>query len=240
MDQPLYLKTLTTLTLYFSAFGIATHVCAQPIQVLNHTRIDLPVRIESTNMDAKSYAWQLELIPQPNRQVTVKLLNPNPQMRILDTRALNIARSIQLSQLPNIDMAAQKNTTTTNLQSTAKSNVYYGRYVLVIKFPRGYHYAIKPRFNVLQEQLQRFCDDKIREQKAPKLHLTDQQQLIVNSQLGVDSEGYIRSVQFSPALDQDTTNALRTQLQKARFHPYNQYGLPASFSAEQPLIIQCQ
>lgn len=76
---------------------------AEQIIVMSNTRKDLPIKIETTNIRNQGYVWQLELMPnQSTGLVQVKLLNPNPSLSILNSRALEIARKITLDQLPRV------------------------------------------------------------------------------------------------------------------------------------------
>ena len=240
MDVPLHFKILRIIQLMgICSFIIISQSQAEPIQVLNNAWKDLPVRIESTNLNAQNYAWQLELSPQPNQQIQVKLLNPHPQLSVLNTRALNMAREIKLAQLPKIDTLSNKTSLNSDEKNLLRTHFYYGKYILIIKFPRGTQYSIKPNFKTMNDELQHLCDEQIRKQKGLKIKPNQNQQLLFNTRLSIDVLGQIQSIQFLPELDQKTTEILFRQLKKAKFLPHNQYGIPMSSNAEQPLIIQC-
>ncbi len=239
MDSQLHSIIQKTMLLILIGMITYSTAIAAPIQVLNTARKDLPARIESTNLNAQNYVWQLELSPQSNQQIQVKLLNPHAQLSVLNTRALNIARQIKLSQIPKIDSLSGKSNLNTDEKNLLKTNFYYGKYILIIKFPRGFQYSIKPGFKAMNDVLQKLCDSDTRKQKGFKIQPDQKHQLIFNANLSVDSEGQIHSVKYNPTLDQETVNLLSAQFKKARFYPYNQYGIPMPFSVDQPLIIQC-
>lgn len=239
MDSQLYSTIQKTMLLILIGMITCSTTIAAPIQVLNTARKDLPVRIESTNLNAQNYVWQLELSPQPNQQVQVKLLNPHNQLSILNTRALNIARQVKLSQLPKIDSLSNKVNLNTDEKNLMKTDFYYGKYILIIKFPRGFQYNIKPGFKAMNDGLQKLCNSEIRKQKGLKMQPDQNQQLTFNTNLSVDSEGQIHTIKYNPTLDQETIHLLTSQFKKARFYPYNQYGIPMPFNVDQPLIIQC-
>ena len=82
-------------------------------------------------------------------------------------------------------------------------------------------------------------NSEIRKQKGLKMQPYQNQQLTFNTNLSVDSEGQIHTIKYNPTLDQETIHLLTSQFKKARFYPYNQYGIPMPFNVDQPLIIQC-
>ena len=239
MDKQLHSSIHKTMLLILIGMIKCSVTIASPIQILNTARKDLPTRIESTNVNTQNYVWQLELIPQLNQQIQVKLLNPHAQLSLLNTRALNIARQIKISQLPKIDSLSSKSNLNTDEKNLLKTDFYYGKYILVIKFPRGFQYNIKPGFKAMNDGLQNLCNNELRQQKGLKIRPDQNHQLIFNANLSVDSEGQIYAVKYNPTLDQETIHLLTSQFKKARFYPYNQYGIPVPFTIDQPLIIQC-
>ena len=91
----------------------------------------------------------------------------------------------------------------------------------------------------MNDVLQKLCDPDTRKQKGFKIQPDQKHQLIFNANLSVDSEGQIYAVKYNPTLDQETIHLMTSQFKKARFYPYNQYGIPIPFTIDQPLIIQC-
>ena len=73
MDKQLHSSIHKTMLLILIGMIKCSVTIASPIQILNTARKDLPTRIESTNVNTQNYVWQLELIPQLNQQIQVKL-----------------------------------------------------------------------------------------------------------------------------------------------------------------------
>lgn len=59
MDSQLHSITQKTMLLILIGMITYSTAIAAPIQVLNTARKDLPARIESTNLNAQNYVWQL-------------------------------------------------------------------------------------------------------------------------------------------------------------------------------------
>ena len=221
---------LTALSLY-----------AEQMSVLGHTRKDLPIKIETSNLDSKGYVWQIEITPNQNsQQIQIKLLNPNPELSLLNSRALTLARQFTLAQLPQINLDSKNITLNQDEQKMQKTHFYYGKYTLIIKFPKGFHYASKTDFSNLQQQLEPFCHlDQKSTTNQSKLKPNAQGDLQLNAQLFVNTEGSIYQIKYSPLPNSKMIEILNAQFKKIRFYSYNKYGTPASFSVLQPIMIQC-
>ena len=214
----------------------STVVSAEHIIVMSNTRKDLPIKVETTNIKNQDYVWQLELLPnQDTGKILVKLMNPGPNLSILNNRALEIAKKINLDQLPRVSNDFNNRVLNSDEQTIAKTTYYYGRYTLFVKFPETVQYAVKPNFSHLQSSLEPFCDQK----KAGKVKLDEQGNIMINTKLYISTEGQILSVQYIPTISTEMKAILDPFLKKGRFYPRNEYGVPKSFSIEQPIIIQC-
>lgn len=212
---------------------------AEQIVVMSNTRKDLPIKIESTNIKNQGYIWQIELTPnQSNRYVQVKLMNPNPNISMLNNRALNIARKMTLDQLPRVKNDFKNKNLNLDEQKIAETQYYYGKYTFFIKFPETVQYAVKPNFAQLQNLLEPFCQDST--EKSHKLQYDENGNININAKFSVDTEGLIQSVSYTPNIQGKMKTILDPWLKKIRFYPRNEYGMPKSFSIEQPVIIQCQ
>lgn len=214
----------------------STTAFAEQIIVMSNTRKDLPMRIESTNISNHDYVWQFEIIPnQSTGKIQAKLLNPNPNQSILNNRAIDIAKKINLDQLPRVSNDFQNRVLNRDEQTIAKTHYYYGKYTLFIKFPEMVMYAVKPNFSQLQSALEPFCTQKT-ENKAK---FDEQGNIHINAKLLIDTQGQIFNIQYIPMITTKISVILEPLLKKIRFYPRNEYGTPRSFSIEQPIIIQC-
>ncbi len=214
----------------------STVVFADQIIVMSNTRKDLPTKIETTNISNQGYVWQLEIIPNQNSgQVQAKLLNPNPNKGILNTRALDIARKITLEQLPQVSNDFKNKDLNSDEKNIAKIKYYYGRYTLFIKFPETVQYAVKPNFAQLQSQLEPFCS----QDTDTKLSYDKQGNIQITTKLMIDTQGQIMSIQYTPMIASKISNIIGPLVKKIRFYPRNEYGIPKPFTLEQPIIIQC-
>ena len=212
---------------------------AEQIVVMSNTRKDLPRKIESTNIKNQNYVWQLELTPnQTHRYVQVKLMNPNPTLSMLNNRALSIARKMTLDQLPRVKNDFKNKDLNLDEQKIAQIQYFYGKYTLFITFPETVQYAVKPNFAQLQNLLEPFCQNSTEE--AHQVKYDEQGNININAKFNVDTEGQIQSVNYTPNIHGKIKTILDPWLKKIRFYPRNEYGMPKSFSIEQPVIIQCQ
>jgi len=219
-----------------NVFLFPTVQAAEQIIVISNARKDLPTQIESTNVVNKSYVWQLDILPNQNTgQIQVKLLNPNPNSNLLNNRALEIARKIDLAHLPKIPNAFN-NKALKDKKDISQIHYYYGRYTLFIKFPETVQYAVKPNFSQLQTLLEPFCNQN---NIYDKNKLDSQENITINTKLFVDQKGYIQHILYFPAIVEPMQSILQPVLKRIRFHPRNEYGLVKPFSIEQPIIIQC-
>ena len=79
----------------FNVLWFSTVVDAEQIVVMSNTQKDLPIKIESTNLNNQDYIWQLEIVPNRNSlQSQVKLMNPHPTQKALNLRALELAKKL--------------------------------------------------------------------------------------------------------------------------------------------------
>ena len=216
-------------------FLFSTASTAEKRIVMSNTRTDLPTQIETTNIKNQGYIWQLEITPNQNsRQVHVKLMNPNSKIDILNTRALEIAKKINLENLPLVTDDFKNKSLNLDEEQIALTKYYYGKYILFIKFPETVLYAVKPNFSQLQSELEPFCLQKNEaELEAPE-------NISIHAHFSVDFNGNIQSIRYSPMINSKMRPILEPLLKKIRFYPRNENGKPKSFSIEQPIIIQCQ
>lgn len=51
---------------------------------------------ESTNLNTAGYVWKFEILPDPqlDTELRIQLLNPHPQLKVLNQRALEIVQQI--------------------------------------------------------------------------------------------------------------------------------------------------
>ncbi|MEG0483020.1 MAG: hypothetical protein RR569_07905 [Acinetobacter sp.] len=207
---------------------------------MSHTRKDLPTKIETTNIKNQGYIWQLEITPNQNsRQVQVKLMNPNPNKSLLNARALEIARKINLEHLPQVTNDFRNKSLNIDEEQIALTKYYYGKYVLFIKFPETVLYAVKPDFSQLQSLLEPFCDPKTNSEHN-SAQRDDQKNITINAKFLVDIQGNIQKINYLPIINNKMRPILEPLLKRIRFYPRNENGIPKSFAIEQPIIIQCQ
>ncbi len=207
--------------------------------VMSNTRKDLPTKIETTNIKNQGYIWQLEITPNQNsRQVHVKLMNPNPEKPILNARALEIARKINLEQLPQVANDFKSKSLNIDEEQIALTKYYYGKYILFIKFPETVLYAVKPNFSQLQSLLEPFCAQK--NANKQDINPMDQANINIHANFSVDLNGNIQKISYAPAINSKMRPILEPLLKRIRFYPRNENGIPKSFAIEQPIIIQCQ
>jgi hypothetical protein len=223
----------------FNVLLFSTLVDAEQIIVMSNTRKDLPIKIETTNLVNQDYIWQLEISPnQKTQQNQVKLMNPHPKQKILNTRALDIAKKITLAQLPQVSNDFKNKALNLDEENIARTKYYYGRYTLFIKFPETVQYAIKPNFSQLQSMLEPFCDP-INTHSKPKLQFDAQGNISLDAKFLVNPEGQIRNIDYAPKINNEIKTILEPLLKKIRFYPRNVSGILKPFSIEQPIIIQC-
>lgn len=87
----------------FNVLSFSTVVGAEQIIVMSNTQKDLPIKIESTNLNNQDYIWQLEITPnRTSLQSQVKLMNPHLTQKVLNLRALELAKKLTLDQLPQV------------------------------------------------------------------------------------------------------------------------------------------
>ena len=222
----------------FDILLFSTAVVAEQTIVMSNTRKDLPTKIETTNVRNQDYIWQLELTPNQNtRQIQVKLMNPNPTQALLNSRALEIAHKMTMDQLPRVSNDFKNKSLNSDEEKIAKIQYYYGKYTLFIKFPETVQYAVKPHFSQLQNQLEPFCE--LNGQGNNKFKFDPQGNITINAKFSVNFNGKIQQISYTPNIDTKMRPILEPLLKKIRFYPRNEYGLPKSFSIEQPIIIQC-
>ena len=218
----------------------STVSAAEKLIVMSNTRKDLPTKVETTNIKNQGYIWQLEITPNQNtRQVQVKLMNPNPEKPILNARALEIARKMNLEQLPQVANDFKNKSLNIDEEQIALTKYYYGKYILFIKFPETVLYAIKPNFSQLQSLLEPFCEQKNAHQYDHK-RTNSLDNITINAKFLVDFEGNIQKINYLSSINSQMRPILEPLLKRIRFYPRNENGLPKSFSIEQPIIIQCQ
>lgn len=226
----------------FNVLSFSSKIAAEQIIVMSNTRKDLPIKIESTDIANQDYIWQLEISPnQQTRQIQIKLMNPHPTQRILNRRALEIANTITLAQLPQVSNDFKNKTLNLDEENIARTTYYYGKYSLFIKFPKTISYAIKPHFSQLQTLLEPFCQS-INTKSAnsnPNVRFDSQGNIALNVKFLVGTEGQIRKMEYMPNINHDIKIILEPLLKKIRFYPRNISGVLTSFSIEQPIIIQC-
>lgn len=223
----------------FNVLWFSTVVDAEQIVVMSNTQKDLPIKIESTNLNNQDYIWQLEIVPNRNSlQSQVKLMNPHPTQKALNLRALELAKKLTLDQLPQVSNDFKNKTLNVDEQNIAKIKYYYGKYILFIKFPARVQYAIKPNFSQVQSALEPFCDQS----KTPsqnKIKFDQQGNISLSAKFLVDTQGQILNIRYTPLIHEQMKSILQPLLEKIRFQPRNENGVAKSFSIEQPLIIQC-
>lgn len=213
----------------------STGSAAEKRIVMSNTKKDLPPQIESTNIKNQGYIWQLEITPKQNSQQThVKLLNPNPEKPILNTRAIEIAKKMSLENLPLVTNDFKNKSLNIDEEQIALTKYYYGKYILFIKFPETVLYAVKPNFSQLQSLLEPFCTQKNQAKQEASENIS------INANFLVDFNGNIQRIHYSPAINSKMRPILEPLLKRIRFYPRNENGVPKSFSIEQPIIIQCQ
>lgn len=226
----------------FNVLSFSSKIATEQIIVMSNTRKDLPIKIESTDIANQDYIWQLEISPnQQTRQIQIKLMNPHPTQRILNRRALEIANTITLAQLPQVSNDFKNKTLNLDEENIARTAYYYGKYSLFIKFPKSIDYAIKPHFSQLQTMLEPFCQP-INTKSAnsnPNVRFDSQGNIALNVKFLVGTEGQIRKMEYMPNINHDIKIILEPLLKKIRFYPRNISGVLTSFSIEQPIIIQC-
>ena len=159
--------------------------------VMSNTKKDLPTKIETTNIKNQGYIWQLEITPKQNSQQThVKLLNPNPEKSILNTRAIEIAKKMSLENLPLVTNDFKNKSLNIDEEQIALTKYYYGKYILFIKFPETVLYAVKPNFSQLQSLLEPFCTQK------NQAKLDARENISINATFLVDFNSNIQRIHY--------------------------------------------
>lgn len=223
----------------FNVLLFSGEIAAEQIIVMSNTRKDLPIKIETTNIANQDYIWQLEISPnQQTQKIQIKLMNPHPTQKTLNKRALEIANTITLAQLPQVSNDFKNKPLNLDEENIARTTYYYGKYSLFIKFPKTIGYAIKPHFSQLQSVLEPFCQP-VDANSNPKIQFDSQGNIALNVKFLVGTEGQIRKMEYFPKINHDIKMILEPLLKKIRFYPRNISGVLTSFSIEQPIIIQC-
>jgi len=234
-----YLHGFAQSIIFLNILLFPTVHATEQIIVMSHTRKDLPIKIETTNVPNQGYVWQFEISPnQATQQTQVNLLNPNPKVSILNHRALELAKKITFDQLPRVGNDFQNKVLNHDEQTIAKTKYYYGKYILLIKFPETIQYAIKPNFSQLQSVLEPFCHQNL-EEEANKINFDEHGNIPINAKFLVDTQGKILKIQYSPILYSKIATILEPLLKRISFYPHNEFGVVKAFSIEQPIIIQC-
>lgn len=205
----------------------------------NHTAATLlvvPSKIESTNVKTQGYIWTFELYADPETQtVKHKLINPHPQLKQLNQRAVDIAKDIQFKQLNDIYTAQQnhpnapKRTTALNIQQPFKFEVKFINHVGYEKRPRrtSNHAWTLCQLGKTAPEYAQFYD-------------VENNILSMQIDLTVSSHGDIQSYKIfkhdNKPFNSPEVTALLSQF---KFYSLNNDGRPQAFFATQPFTFKC-
>lgn len=191
--------------------------------------------IEGTNLNTADYIWHLQLRPDiKTKTIAVTLLNPHPELTVLNQRAIAIAQATALNSLPE-QYTEQK---------SSKQRELYTSYQLDVKFPQGIQRQKYFPRNLYQSNayLTRLCKSTL-QNTAKSTPDESPQQIQVLLHLVVDTSGKVTSIEAEHQQQRDKNfEAILSQEINKRppFLTYNENGVPATFNVTQPLSTSCQ
>ncbi len=209
-------------------FLILTTLCAVNCMHTYAKTYTLPPVIEASNFNTSDYVWQILLTPEnENKTLDIKLINPSPIFSQLNQRALDIAHTIQLKDLPKEHIGAQ--------------SAYFQQYILSIRFVYGVAVKTKPDFTQATQYVRNMCKSYLTQSNF-RSGLISQEKNFVSGwvKLSVDTKGMISKVDFLNQTEDKKFNKLvENSFKSMDFYPYSKNAILIKYTAMQAFKITC-
>lgn len=200
--------------------------------------LQVPTKIESTNIKTEGYIWQFELHADPDTQtVTAKLLNPHPQLKQLNQRAVDIANQVQFKQLKDL-YTTQQTQPSAPQRTTALSSKE--RFKFEIKFINYMGYEKRPSRRLSGDLAYELCELSLTQPKYAQFYDVESNTISMTIDLTVSSNGNIQSYAIFNHNKQPMNLPEVTQLlTQYKFYSINKNGQPFQFRVTQPFQMNC-
>lgn len=201
-------------------------------------RLQVPTKIESTNIKTEDYIWQFQLQADPaNESVTVKLLNPHPAFQQLNQRAVDIAKQVQFKQLKDL-YTTQQTQPSAPQRTTALSSKE--RFKFEIKFINYMGYEKRPSRRSSGDLARELCELSLTQPEYAQFYDVESNTIHMEIDLTVSSNGDIQSYEiFSHNKKPIHLPEIEALLSLYKFYSFNWNGQPMSSIAQQPLTFAC-
>lgn len=195
---------------------------------------------ELTNLDTQGYVWKVEFRSNDKgSKFNSTLVNPHPQLDVLNQRVLEIAEDYKYRLRNNKDYEVSLNAPYT-LSANGKTKIYQQPYVLEIKFPlfkntQDLHWKKKPDGSAIITKINLMCTE-----------LENVPQITANWQVTTRLDGKIVNAQLmpNPEYSDDTQKFIYENMHKiilsASLVPRNKDGVPYVIQGTQSFKMYCQ
>lgn len=219
----------------FCPFSFATEHDSHTQTLFSEPNIRTLKIIEHTNLDTQNYIWQFELtLNTQEKTITYTLLNPSPKWTVLNQRASELAQNYTYAKLENLNQSENKNA---NNDPTIQSLPVYH---LNIRFPQGIAWKKQPRFQRLADASARLCKLQPNDANYESAVIHKNRSYTFNTQLYMHANGQVNYVDLlNPSSNPQLNQLIYKELISSQFQPFNENGVPASFKAEQPILLVC-
>lgn len=195
---------------------------------------------ELTNLDTQGYVWKVEFRSNDKgSKFNSTLVNPHPQLDVLNQRVLEIAKDYKYHLRNNKNYEVSLNAPYT-LSANGKTKIYQEPYVLEIQFPLSKdgeyaHWKRKPNSSLLQYETYSICKE-----------LGNVQQFTANWLITTQLDGKIVDAQLihNPEYNDDIHELIHKRMYRiilrASLLPINKDGVPHAIQeATQLFKISC-
>lgn len=195
---------------------------------------------ELTNVDNQDYIWKVEFRSNDKgSKFNSTLVNPHPQLDVLNQRVLEIAEDYKYRLRNNKDYEVSLNAPYT-LSANGKTKIYQQPYVLEIKFPlfkntQDLHWKKKPDGSAIITKINLMCTE-----------LENVPQITANWQVTTRLDGKIVNARLmpNPEYSDDTQKFIYENMHKiilsASLVPRNKDGVPYVIQGTQSFKMYCQ
>lgn len=195
---------------------------------------------ELTNLDTQGYVWKVEFRSNDKgSKFNSTLVNPHPQLDVLNQRVLEIAEDYKYRLRNNKDYEVSLNAPYT-LSANGKTKIYQQPYVLEIKFPlfkntQDLHWKKKPDGSAIITKINLMCTE-----------LENVPQITANWQVTTRLDGKIVNARLmpNPEYSDDTQKFIYENMHKiilsASLVPRNKDGVPYVIQGTQSFKMYCQ
>lgn len=201
-------------------------------------RLQVPTKIENTNIKTEGYIWQFELQAAPETQtIMAKLLNPHPQLEQLNQRAWDIAKEVPFNRLQDLYIT-QQNQPNAPQRTTALSSKE--RFKFEIKFINYMGYEKRPSRRSSGDLARELCELSLTQPEYAQFYDVESNTIRMYIDLSISSNGDIQSYEiFSHNKKPIHLPEIEALLSLYKFYSFNWNGQPMSSIAQQPLTFAC-